>query len=465
MWFSRLLAIGRTHSFELEYERLANPQGLLQNRLRPGAMAAGISPALPAAAQEPIKRIGGASLKISLNAYSFSKLLNDQIKHRGPGTSLFDLLDFCAKNDFEGIDPTGYFFPSYPEVPSDEIVNNFKRRAFELGIGISGTGVRNNFTTSDKTVRAAAVQHIKEWVEVASRLGAPVLRVFADTQMRAMTWHDVAKECTREQVQEWIVAALTECAEQGKKCGVIIGVQNHGDFLQTGEELLALINAVNSDWCGAIVDTGYFRSKDPYQDMAKVAPYAVNWQIKQKPVRRGPRDADGSGSTDEDRPHVRLSRLSADRNTVAQGPSLRSLHRRAGISETTSRGHCADGVSSMINSLTMRCTIALVLASVLARCSPKRQRRASISKPRCRPTRIIEDRRAAPDFSLKGVDGKTYTLADFKDSPMLMVVFLSNHCPYSHAAETRLLPLVEEMKWRRPGDGGDQSQQSRKQSD
>src|SRR4051812_42727857 len=53
---------------------------------------------------------------------------------------------------------------------------------------------------------------------------------------------------------------------------------------------------------------------------------------------------------------------------------------------------------------------------------------------------------AAPDFSLKGVDGKTYTLADFKDAPVLMVAFLSNHCPYSHAAETRLLPLAKEMK-------------------
>lgn len=52
----------------------------------------------------------------------------------------------------------------------------------------------------------------------------------------------------------------------------------------------------------------------------------------------------------------------------------------------------------------------------------------------------------APDFSLKGVDGKTYSLADFKGSPLLMVVFLSDHCPVSHAAETRLLPLVAEMK-------------------
>ena len=54
---------------------------------------------------------------------------------------------------------------------------------------------------------------------------------------------------------------------------------------------------------------------------------------------------------------------------------------------------------------------------------------------------------AAPDFHLKGVDGKMYSLADFPASkaPVLMVVFLSNHCPYSHAAETRLIPLAKEF--------------------
>src|SRR5437870_3361562 len=176
------------------------------------AAATGV-PAGNLLAQNPIERVGGSSLKISLNAYSFSKLLNDFNKKRGPGISLMALLDFCAKNNFDGLDPTGYFFPTYPEVPPDEYINDLKRKAFELGIGISGTGVRNNFTTSDKTVRAAAVQHIKEWVEVAARLGAPVLRVFADTQMKSMTWQDVAKGYNREQVQEWIVAAVAECAE------------------------------------------------------------------------------------------------------------------------------------------------------------------------------------------------------------------------------------------------------------
>jgi len=242
----------------------------------------GSAPAV-ALAQRPIDRIGGSSLKISLNAYSFAKLLNDFNKKRGPGVSLMALLDFCAKNNFDAIDPTGYFFPTYPEVPPDEYVNTFKRRAFELGLDISGTGVRNNFTTADKTVREAGVTHIKEWVEVAARLGAPVLRVFADTQMRAQTWKDVSKNAPREEVQAWIVDALSRCAEHGKKYGVIIGVQNHGDFLATADQLLALVEGVKSEWCGAIVDTGYFKTPDPYKDMAQAAPYAVNWQIKQSP--------------------------------------------------------------------------------------------------------------------------------------------------------------------------------------
>ena len=53
---------------------------------------------------------------------------------------------------------------------------------------------------------------------------------------------------------------------------------------------------------------------------------------------------------------------------------------------------------------------------------------------------------AAPDFDLLGIDGRRHKLADYRSSKLLMVVFLSNHCPYSHAAETRLLPLAKEFK-------------------
>jgi len=244
-----------------------------------------------------------AAPKVSLNAYSFNKLLNDHLRNRGPGVTLLQVLDFAARCKFDAFDATGYFFPGYPKRPDDAYVDAFKIKAADLGLALSGTGVRNNFTTFDKTVRDDGVRHIKEWVEVAARLGAPVVRVFADTQIRGMTWKTVAKGAAREQVEEWIAAALRQCADHGKQFGVRIGVQNHGDFLQTGEQLLALVKAVDSAWCGPIVDTGYFRTKDPYADIALVAPHAVSWQIKQSLLGE-----DGDVSTDL----VKLMRIVRD---------------------------------------------------------------------------------------------------------------------------------------------------------
>ena len=210
------------------------------------------------AAMQPIQRVGGPRIKVSLNAYSFSKLLNDSAKGRESEMDLMRLIDFCARYDFDGLDATGYFFPGYPTAPADAYVNAFKRHAFDAGVDISGTGVRNNLTTADQSIRAAAVEHIKEWVEVAARLGAPVLRVFADTQMKSQTWEKVSLGSSRDEVEGWIADDLRVCAEHGKKFGVIIGVQNHGDFIKTSDDHLSLIRRIDSDWCGPIIDTGYY---------------------------------------------------------------------------------------------------------------------------------------------------------------------------------------------------------------
>jgi sugar phosphate isomerase/epimerase len=227
-------------------------------------------------------------LRVSLNAYSFAKLLNDQLQGRGAGLSLFELAEFCAKHNFDGFDPTGYYFPGYekngPGVPTDKFIFALKRRAFDLGLGISGTGVGNNFTVADRAARAVDVQRVKNWAEVAAKLGAPVVRVFADTQMRAQTWETASKGAKRDEVEKWIADDIRACADHAGKFGVIIGVQNHGDFIKTAGDLISLLNRVDSPWCGAIVDTGYFKAADPYAEIAQAAPYAVNWQIKQSPL-------------------------------------------------------------------------------------------------------------------------------------------------------------------------------------
>ncbi len=225
--------------------------------------------------QSIIERKGEARIQIGLNAYSFNNSLTEGLKGEGNGMSLFELLDFCAENNIDALDPTGYYFPGYPDVPDDEYIYEIKLRAHHLGIAISGTGVRTNFANPDPAARAADIQLVKDWIEVAAKLGAPVLRVFAGTIPDGYEdrWHEAAL---------WTAASIKECADYGKTHGVIIGVQNHGGMLRTADQCIEMLNLIGSRWAGLVLDTYYFMTDDPYAEIERMVPYAVNWQLKER---------------------------------------------------------------------------------------------------------------------------------------------------------------------------------------
>jgi len=52
----------------------------------------------------------------------------------------------------------------------------------------------------------------------------------------------------------------------------------------------------------------------------------------------------------------------------------------------------------------------------------------------------------APDFSLPGVDGRNYKLADFAQADILVVIFTCNHCPTAQAYEDRIKKLAVDYK-------------------
>jgi peroxiredoxin len=52
--------------------------------------------------------------------------------------------------------------------------------------------------------------------------------------------------------------------------------------------------------------------------------------------------------------------------------------------------------------------------------------------------------RPAPDFSLPGIDGKTYSPASFKDAKLLVVVFSCNHCPFVVGSEDRQIAFYND---------------------
>lgn len=53
---------------------------------------------------------------------------------------------------------------------------------------------------------------------------------------------------------------------------------------------------------------------------------------------------------------------------------------------------------------------------------------------------------SAPDFKLNDPAGKPWALGDFKDSPVLLVAFLSNHCPFVKHIRKGLAKLVKEYQ-------------------
>ncbi|MDE3066709.1 MAG: thioredoxin family protein [Verrucomicrobiota bacterium] len=62
------------------------------------------------------------------------------------------------------------------------------------------------------------------------------------------------------------------------------------------------------------------------------------------------------------------------------------------------------------------------------------------------PSTMLPLGTAAPDFKLPDTDGKTVSLADFRDKPALLVLFICNHCPYVQHIRRGLAQLARDYQ-------------------
>ena len=195
--------------------------------------------------------------------------------------TFFDMMEFAADIGLNSVDLTGYYFSSYPEVPKDTELFSLKRKALELGLNISWTGVRNNFVNPDAAGRSVDKELIRKWLTVSSSLGASIMRVFTGNQ--------TYEGYTKDQVKEWLVEEFKICASYGAETGVIAGLQNHNEFLFQSEEVIDILNRVNSEWFGLILDIGSLHAEDPYDEIEKLAPFANYWFVKEHVFPNGNR--------------------------------------------------------------------------------------------------------------------------------------------------------------------------------
>jgi sugar phosphate isomerase/epimerase len=223
-------------------------------------------------AADPPQRSGGPLLKLSLAGYSF----NRQLVKRGTAEeiakaemTLEQFIEFCAAQGLGATELTGYYFP---KVITTEYLLSIRALTHRLGLSISGTAIGNDFCLPEGDARQEQLAECREWIDYAAILGAPAIRIFAGK---------VPKGETEDASIERCAAGINESLQYAATKGVFLALENHGGITATPEQMMKIINRIDSSpWFGVNFDSGNFQTEDPYADLAKIAPYAVNAQIK-----------------------------------------------------------------------------------------------------------------------------------------------------------------------------------------
>src|ERR1700704_5280402 len=123
-------------------------------------------------------------LRAGLVAYSYRKEL------AAKSITYEDLIHRIADWGLDGLDCTVYWFPD----TSAEYLASLRKIAFKNGVHIYNAGVRVRLCQPTPALQTAEFEKIKQWVDVADRLGAGHVRVFGGeipkgaTEQQAIAW-------------------------------------------------------------------------------------------------------------------------------------------------------------------------------------------------------------------------------------------------------------------------------------
>ncbi len=233
-----------------------------------GSLGTVFNLAPPAFGIDPFDRPKPGKLRLSLAAYSMRKYLAPA-KDEAKKMDLFEFVDFCYQQGIPGTELTSYYFP---EQVTMEYLLKLKQHCHLRGMTISGGAIRNDFCQLDEKKLEADLAHTKTWVDHYAVLGAPAIRIFAGTQPKGEETSVTLKRCAKH---------CETAAQYAASKGVLLALENHGGVTEKAEGLLEIVKQVNAPGFGVNFDSGNFRSTDdPYTELAQIAPYAVNAQIK-----------------------------------------------------------------------------------------------------------------------------------------------------------------------------------------
>ncbi len=184
----------------------------------------------------------------------------------GGEMTLKGFVELCGDLGMEGVELLNKHFLETGE----GYLRQLRESADSLGLEIASVNASNNFAVPDREKLEEQVAHVKKWVQVASRLGAPVVRVFTGHIAEGLDYGSLVPRA---------IEGFRKIAQYAENYGVTLGVENHGNFCNRADEVLKIVEEVGSSRLKTFPDTGNFL-ENRYEQLEKVAPLAVHVHAK-----------------------------------------------------------------------------------------------------------------------------------------------------------------------------------------
>lgn len=207
-------------------------------------------------------------MKVSVSAYSFGKY-RETLGNEG-------MIRKAKEMGFEGIE----FLDNY--ISDIEEAKKLACVAKEVGIEICALCASADIINNGAEFET---ERLRGLVDIAAALGASVMR------------HDITKGdvsgakvgISYDALMPIMIKVIREVTEYAKSKGVRTLTENHGRFSQDADRVEKLINEVNNENFGALVDIGNFMCADeePWKSVAKMMPYAYHVHAKDFFLRSG----------------------------------------------------------------------------------------------------------------------------------------------------------------------------------
>lgn len=221
---------------------------------------------------EPVGRKRPSHLKLSLAAYCYRNYLSGEKK----SMDLFEFVNLAADLAVDAVELTSYYFPDNVD---NDYLHRLRQHAFLQGLDVSGTSVMNDFCLPPGKEADENLQHVRAWIDRAAELAAPFVRILSGNWIQGTP---------DEELEKRVISRIEQILPHARQRGVTVALENHGGGVTTTpENLLRIAKAIQGTCFGINLDTGNFHGPDPYAELAEVAPYAVNVQVKTEIRRQG----------------------------------------------------------------------------------------------------------------------------------------------------------------------------------